>query len=284
MQNDILFISDLDGTLLNPDAALPSGAAERINRLTRDGVRITFATARTVRSVAKILGDIDFHNPGCAPVALMNGTMVRDMAEGTYVTFERFEPEAFGQIFRVLDSFSAEPFVYTVDPSDPVDGDPLMTSYRRIANPWMKKFRDERIEKYGKPFRLFSSPDELTGEAVYLCLLGAGDFIAQVAEGLRAVEGIRLTYYPDNYEPGLWYLEISPRTASKKHAVEFLRAYTGCAKVAAFGDNRNDLPMFEAADIAVAVKNASDEVKAAADDVTGDVVGWIEEYVGISEY
>ena len=42
--------------------------------------------------------------------------------------------------------------------------------------------------------------------------------------------------------------------------------------------------MFEAADIAVAVANASDEVKAAADDVTGDVVGWIEEYVGISEY
>jgi hypothetical protein len=39
--------------------------------------------------------------------------------------------------------------------------------------------------------------------------------------------------------------------------------------VVVFGDNLNDLPMMEVADYAVAVDNAFDEVKAAADMVIG---------------
>ena len=36
-----------------------------------------------------------------------------------------------------------------------------------------------------------------------------------------------------------------------------------------FGDNLNDLPMFEIADVAVAVENAFDEAKAKADIIIG---------------
>ena len=39
----------------------------------------------------------------------------------------------------------------------------------------------------------------------------------------------------------------------------------GYEKIVAFGDNYNDLGMFEAADVSVAVGNACDEVKNAAD-------------------
>ena len=43
----------------------------------------------------------------------------------------------------------------------------------------------------------------------------------------------------------------------------------GFDEIVAFGDNLNDLPMFEQADIKIAVGNARDEVKAAADIVIG---------------
>ncbi|MBQ7313356.1 MAG: HAD family phosphatase, partial [Clostridia bacterium] len=93
------------------------------------------------------------------------------------------------------------------------------------------------------------------------------------------VAGIKRTYYEDSYAPGTWYLEIFDEKASKKHAVEFLRAYTGAERVICFGDNRNDLPMFEAADFAVAVPNAVQEAKDAADDIAVDgVVAYIEQY------
>ena len=52
---------------------------------------------------------------------------------------------------------------------------------------------------------------------------------------------------------------------------------TGCSRVVCFGDNFNDLPMFEAADVAVAVTNAVDEVKNHADFLTDDVTRFIEE-------
>ena len=276
MRTDTLYLSDLDWTLLGPDAALTPDQARRINRMTARGVKITFATARTVRSVGTILEEIDFTNPGAAPVALMNGTMIRDMAAGVYTAYETIPPASAEAVLRILWDCGGEPFVYTVDPGRPVDGDPLMTSYRRLANDAMVRFHAERVRKYGKPFARFRDPEDLGGETVYFCVLDGEAAIRRMEAGLAEVPGVRLTAYPDAYERGLWYLEIFPETASKRHAVEFLRRHTGCSRVVAFGDNRNDLPMFEAADLAVAVSNASEEVRRAADDVTDDVVGWIE--------
>ena len=275
MTTSSLYLSDLDGTLLRPDATLDPCDARRINRLTAAGVRITFATARTVRSAAGILSEIDFTNPGCAPVALMNGTMIRDMAGGVYVAVERFSPDAARAVLDRLCLFG-EPFVYVCDPGAPVLGDPLTTWYRRTANEAMRRFRDERIARYGKPFFRFRTAEDLPGDTVYFCQLGEEEPVRRAAGALVGIPGVCSTFYPDAYEPGLWYLEVFPETASKRHAAEFLRAFTGCGRVVAFGDNRNDLPMFEAADLAVAAANAPEEVRQAADDVTDDVVGWIE--------
>ncbi|MDE6134546.1 MAG: HAD family hydrolase, partial [Muribaculaceae bacterium] len=44
-----------------------------------------------------------------------------------------------------------------------------------------------------------------------------------------------------------------------------LKERTGADRLMVFGDNLNDIPMFEVADVAVAVGNALPEVKAAAD-------------------
>ena len=270
-----LYLSDLDGTLLDASARLPSPDAERINRMTAEGVKISFATARTVRSVASILSAVDFSHPGCAPVALMNGTMIRDMKAGRYLAVERIPRDAVLRVFGALARTGAEPFVYTVDEAHPVKGDPLVTSYREIRNEAMRRFMDERVEKYGKPFLRFDSPAALPGETVYFCVLGPEDLIRSSAEAAEGIPGIRLTYYRDAYQPEVWYLEIFPETASKKRAVSFLRAYTGADRVVAFGDNRNDLPMFEASDVSVAVSTAAEEVKAAADSVCENVTEFI---------
>ena len=272
----VLYLSDLDGTLLDRNAVLPPSDAARINRLTAEGVMFSFATARTVRSVSHILRDVDFTHPGAAPVALMNGTMIRDMREGRYLAVEKIPPDAVRRVMGAMDETGAEPFVYTVDPVRPVDGDPLLTSYRRLANDCMRRFRDERIEKYGKPFARFSRPEDLPGETVYFCVLGDEALVRRTAAAADGIGGIRQTFYPDAYAEGVWYLEIFPETASKRRAVEFLRSYTGADRVVAFGDNRNDLPMFEAADFSVAVSSASEEVKAAADDVCRNVTEYVE--------
>ena len=270
-----LYLSDLDGTLLDPAARLPEEDAERINRMAAAGVNISFATARTVRSVSSILRSVDFSLPGCAPVALMNGTMIRDMRAGRYLSVEKIPSDAALRVLGALDSTGAEPFVYTVDEARPVMGDPLLTSYRELQNDAMRRFMDERIERYGKPFLRFASPSELPGETVYFCILGGEDLIRSSAAAAEGIPGIRLTYYRDAYRPEVWYLEIFSETASKSRAAAFLRAFTGADRVVSFGDNRNDLPMFEASDVSVAVASAQEEVRSAADAVCENVTEFI---------
>lgn len=271
----VLYLSDLDGTLLDREARLPPEDAEKINRMTAAGVMIAFATARTIRSVSAILSAVDFSLPGSAPAALMNGTMIRDMRLGRYVSVERIPPASVSRILEALDRVGAEPFVYAYDEERPVKGDPLATFYRTVTNDAMRDFMEERIQKYGKPFLSFTSPADLPGETVFFCVLGDEALIRRAAEQTEAVPGVRQTFYRDAYRSDVWYLEIFPETASKKRAVEFLRTWTGADRVTAFGDNRNDLPMFEAADFSVAVSSARDEVKTAADDICGNVPDWI---------
>jgi len=273
MKSKTLFVSDLDGTLLTPQATLRAGDADRINALTARGVQITFATARTIESAGKILADIRFA-PDAPPVSLMNGVLACDMASRHYVDSAKFSTECAGDVLRRMAESDSYPFIYAL-----TDGERLMTHYADIRNPAMQAFMDERKVRYGKPFRKIDNIMEVEGDVIYFCIIAPEEDVLRAYHSVDSVPGIKRTYYEDSYAPGTWYLEIFDEKASKKHAVEFLRAYTGAERVICFGDNRNDLPMFEAADFAVAVPNAVQEAKDAADDIAENgVVDYIEQY------
>ncbi len=273
-----LFISDLDGTLLDRNASLPPESAEKLNRLARDGAMITYATARTIRSVTHILGAIDFTADSCCPVALMNGVLIRDMKNGKYVSAAVIEINTAAEIIGIFDKVGAEPFIYTIDENDSLDGDPLHTYYRRVTNEPMRKFLAERVDKYKKPFVRLDSLSDTQGDIIYFCVIGSEELIRSSADGISEVGGIRYTFYRDSYDEDTWYLEVFDESASKAHAVDFLRKYTGADEIVCFGDNLNDLPMFERSEVRAAVEGAVEEVKKRADYTVKSVSDFIEEY------
>ena len=112
--------------------------------------------------------------------------------------------------------------------------------------------------------------------------IGDGDKIRAINDRILTLPDLNTACYKDSYAD-VWYLEVFSALASKKHAVEFLKKYTHARRIVCFGDNLNDLPMFEAADVSVAVENAADPVKKIADHVTDDVVGFIEDYIRLYE-
>jgi len=86
-------------------------------------------------------------------------------------------------------------------------------------------------------------------------------------------------------EQGL-VLAVLHREASKSKGTAALAAHWGIAQaeIAAFGDDTIDIDLLEYAGIGVAVSNALDSVKAAADDVCGSneedgVARWIEKHI-----
>ena len=58
-----LFVSELDGTLLNEKADISDKAADILNDLIENGLNFTFATARTAASALKITEKLNLKLP-----------------------------------------------------------------------------------------------------------------------------------------------------------------------------------------------------------------------------
>ena len=82
------------------------------------------------------------------------------------------------------------------------------------------------------------------------------------------------------------FLETMNSSISKGTAATEIKRLTGADRIIAFGDNLNDIPLFEAADEAYAVSNAHENLKKIATGIidTNDsdaVVKFISEHSGV---
>ena len=75
-------------------------------------------------------------------------------------------------------------------------------------------------------------------------------------------------FYRDNYSD-MYFLEIISKVVSKGSAAKQVKELIGADKMVAFGDNLNDIPLFEAADECYAVGNAENALNEIATDVIG---------------
>ena len=72
-----LYITDLDGTLLEDDQTLSKETIKTINRLIEEGVMITYASARSYLTASQVTEPLHFK----LPVIVQNGTFI-DMPDG----------------------------------------------------------------------------------------------------------------------------------------------------------------------------------------------------------
>ena len=81
-----LFISDLDGTLLNQDAQISGKSIEIINQQIENGIAFTVATARTPLSALPILEQLKIN----CPLILMNGALIYTSIENRFLHMVEF--------------------------------------------------------------------------------------------------------------------------------------------------------------------------------------------------
>lgn len=250
-----LYISDLDGTLLNSDVEISSFTRETINSLCEKGLCFSVATARTAATVRQLLAGM---RTG-APAVLMNGACVYDLERGEYVKTEPITGDRLNALLGAVDKAGLSGFLYTVD------GGELHTFYTDMTNAAAKDFMTERILKFGKVFtRLDSFSVCADKSVVYYSVVDLHERLLPVWEKLKGIDGLHVEFYPDIYEHNFWFLEAASDKASKRNAVNFLRKEYGFDRIVGFGDNLNDLPLFSACDESCAVSNAHEQVKSAA--------------------
>ncbi len=87
----------------------------------------------------------------------------------------------------------------------------------------------------------------------------------------------------DVYTPGEYWLELTSLTGTKAVALNTVQVEVQADRLVCFGDNHNDLPMFEIADVSLAVANATPKVRrAAAATIGGNAAEGVAEWLALN--
>ncbi|MEG2394638.1 MAG: HAD hydrolase family protein [Ruthenibacterium sp.] len=257
-----LYITDLDGTLLNAEGALPQSTVDILRPLLAQGLLLTVATARSPATAVELL------RPLCLkqPAVLMAGTMLYDLQAAKTLSTTRLTRAAVTAVCDMLETTGREAMAYCVR-----DG-ALFVYYKYFTCELEREFSESRLHSPYKTFvRVKHYPAALKGSDPLMFLFCLPDLRTAHTYYtlLSAVPDVTCYFYAYEYSNNGYVLEVYPAGCDKGSALAQLRACTGADQIIAFGDNNNDVPLFHAADESCAVQNAVSEAKAAATRVIG---------------
>jgi hypothetical protein len=257
-----LYVTDMDGTLLNSASQVSQRSATIISELSRRGALITVATARTPATVVPLL--IDTYTT--IPAIVMTGVALWNRQEKRYDHPQFIEQKDVETIIGTYSHYNIAPFAYNLDE------DSMLQVYHSAETlaPWDQEFYDARCHLALKKFHLNTDvPEEAKQRLVLFFGMGPCEEVFKLAEELKSTTSCSVTAYHDIFNKDIALIEIFRGGVSKAQAIQRLAKQLGADRVVAFGDNLNDIPMLKIADEAVAVENAFAEVKAIADITIG---------------
>ena len=271
-----LYVTDLDGTLLNSNDQISQYSIQTINGLVAKGMQFTYATARSLVSASVVAKGLST----TIPVIAYNGALIIHPDTGEVISSLSFSEEEACYVRDVLQANDGNPLVYSY-----VDGVERVSYVAGRENAGIRHYLDAR--KVDKRFRPL--PDETClyrGDIFYFTCIADREELAPLYEIFAGDGRFRCTLQQELYRPE-YFLEIMPKKASKAEAIKRLKEIWRCDRVVSFGDAVNDIPMFEISDESYAVANAVPELKAyatgeiASNDEDG-VAKWLAQFGRIS--
>ncbi len=249
---DCLLITDLDGTLLNREKEISMENQKAIRAFLKEGGRFSVATGRSPASAGRWLEQL----PVNYPCIFYNGSMVKDIVHDKILNCEYLKKEEFIPLIHwiltnnrktVVEIFTDQGLYVVSDPAN--------------EDPYLKEEKDPFVEED------FDRVKELEWIKILFC-----DSHENLERIGRQLAEYKLEQFCDSFYSQDFFFEITPKNHTKGTALHFIRK--GCEvknlKIIAVGDYENDEGMLREADLGVAVGNARETLKAAADYVTAD--------------
>jgi len=253
----ILYISDLDGTLLTNTAKLSQTSKNLINKALDKKINFTIATARTPATIVNILEGLNI----TIPVITMNGSAIYDIKSNKYLYYSTIDNNLLSNLQDLIKAANIDAFIYCM-----VDNH-LAVYHNKLTHPCQISFYKERNST---PYKTFiEKPLPINCEVLYFTIMDYENKINLLYESIKAIKGLSITKYRDTYNKDIINLEIYHSSSSKANAIKYLKNYFNFDKLIAFGDNLNDIPMFKVSDECYAVENAADELKKIATNIIG---------------
>ena len=195
-----LYVTDLDGTLLEPDKSIKPDNLKLINQLIDEDVNITYATARSLITAKQVIGDINFK----LPVIVQNGTFILspkgDMILGNYLG---------DSILDTVKAYDISPIVYSQI------GKKTYFSYiKDNMSAGVKAFVDDHLDD-PRNHLVNTYEDLYEGDIFYLLLIDDYDKLKPLYDLFK--EDYYAVFDQEMYSHD-WWLEVMSPDASKANA------------------------------------------------------------------
>lgn len=250
--SETLFLSDLDGTLLNTQTNLSPLARHYLPQLLAlPGLHLSFATAREFPSVREVLPGISFKYP----VVSANGSFLSDPQTGEAIEACYFTAEEVKDLQQRLAHQAVLPLVYADH------GTPPETQIRWLAQPEAdysegtahylqvrRANQDQRLHPLDSEAKLWE------GSVFCVNLMDEPERLAALAQSFLDQQRYYVIYHQELYRPE-WWLSLYPQAANKGAMGRCLAERLGLKHLVTFGDASNDVPLFMAADASYVVSN-----------------------------
>jgi Cof subfamily protein (haloacid dehalogenase superfamily) len=242
-------ISDVDGTLVTKDKVLTPRVIAAVGKLRDAGIAFAITSARPPRGMLMLSGPLGLTTP---MAGFNGGVIVRP--DLSIVEQHLLDTETARQAIDFIVSHGAEPWVFDAERWMIRDPDGAYVDHERHTigfPPTVVADFDARPQGIGKIVGASGDFDRLARSEIELRnLLGSRAFVARSQK---------------------YYLDVTHPDANKGAVVKSLSRILAVpqSEIATIGDGANDVAMFEQSAFCIAMGNASPEVQAKADAVTG---------------
>jgi hypothetical protein len=243
-----MVVIDIDDTLITDEKEITPGTKAALAAAVERGAIVTLATGRMYASARQIAGRLELN----VPIITYQGSLVKNMLDGE-VLYERALP---ADVSRFLLDYGREHGCHVQVYCDD-------TLYCEVDN--------ERVRKYAAASNVpYTVVPDLHGlldrPFTKVLIIDEPDVCDRLGAALKPLVGEQV--HVTKSKPH--YLEFVHREGTKGHAVRYLAGHFGIPleAVIAIGDSWNDLDMIELAGLGVAMGNAVEPLKQAADYVT----------------
>ena len=227
MKTKTLYISDLDGTLLASDGHISDRSRNILNKVIKDGAKVSIATSRNLFAFDQRVAGVDFS----IPVILNTGGCIYNCQTRHYDVISDIPFDRVLQLKKILDENEIASFIYGL-----VDEE-LYLLYEG----------------------LFDEADQ-----AYIKKRGSYEKTKRILDLSASVDGIKATITKDIYT-GNYFIEICEESVSKASAILKLKEMYDIDEIVAFGDNVNDVEMLELSDRCYVPENGLPQIREMAD-------------------
>ena len=246
-----LIALDIDGTLVDSKKRITEETKKNIFKFINAGGKIVIASGRSVTGLMQYVDELELKKYGGYLISF-NGSVIVDLKTGNMVLQNMIEPEFFPEILKCAEKNNISIATYKGDKAITQNSKDRYffeeTSLNNLEVVYVESLLDEL--KYPVPKFLLTDETQDLEKAE----------LNMKAE-LKCVNVFRSEPY---------YLELVPKGLDKGEALKKLCEYLNVdiSKTLACGDGYNDIPLIKSAGIGVAMGNAQQPVKDAADFVT----------------